>query len=74
MSRSSWEQFLARYGVGDVLDGRVTKVVPFGALVEVADGVPGLLVGDERPAAGSTVPVRVKEIDTEKHRVSLTAA
>jgi len=69
--RSSWEEFTARYGVGDVLDGRVTKVVPFGALMEVADGVPGLLVETIAAEPGSRVPVRIAEIDAEKHRVRL---
>jgi small subunit ribosomal protein S1 len=68
---SSWEEFTERYGVGDVLDGRVTKVVPFGALMEVADGVPGLLVETTSAEPGSRVPVRIAEIDTEKHRVRL---
>jgi ribosomal protein S1 len=70
---NAWDRFVARYHVGDVVDGRVTKVVPFGALMEVADGVPGLLVGERRPEAGSTVPVRIKEIDAERQRVSLSA-
>ena len=49
---NAWEGFTARHTVGDVLDGRVARVVPFGAFIEVADGVHGLLVGSERPQAG----------------------
>jgi ribosomal protein S1 len=58
--------------VGDVIAAQVTRVVPFGALVEAA-GVPGLLVTDDPPAAGSRLDVRVETVDPDKHRVSVTA-
>lgn len=70
---NAWEGFTARHTVGDVLDGRVARVVPFGAFIEVADGVHGLLVGSERPQAGSSVSVRIAEIDHDNRRLRLTA-
>jgi ribosomal protein S1 len=78
---SAWEDFTGRHGVGDILAGHVTKVLPFGALVEV-EGVSGLLrdgsVWPARPqlapAEGSTVPVRIDGIDAENQRVSLVPA
>ncbi|WP_219466991.1 S1 RNA-binding domain-containing protein [Nonomuraea rhizosphaerae] len=69
----AWEGFMAHHGVGDVLDGRVARVVPFGVFVEVADGVHGLLVGREQPQAGSSVSVRIAEIDHENRRLRFTA-
>ena len=71
---NAWEGFTARHAVGDVLDGRVASVVPFGAFIEVADGIHGLLVGSDRPQAGSSVSVRIAEIDHDNRRLRLTAS
>lgn len=71
---STWEQFIADHRVGDRLDGRVVKVVPFGAFVEVADGVQGLLVVEDATAIGPTVAVRIQEIDTVKQRLAFQPA
>jgi len=59
--------------VGDVIPARVTRVVPFGALIEVAGGVPGLLVTDTPPAIGTRLDVCVETVDHAKQRVSVTA-
>ncbi|MEV4760552.1 S1 RNA-binding domain-containing protein [Micromonospora sp. NPDC049559] len=72
VSQPAWDEFVARHGVGDVVDGRVTKVVPFGALVEVADRIPGLVTGAAPAEVGACLPVRIKEFDAEKRRVSLS--
>lgn len=78
MSRSEntppWEQFVANHRVGDRLDVRVVKVVPFGLLVEAAGGIPGLLVAPDPAGVGDTVPVRIKEIDTVKRRLAFQPA
>jgi small subunit ribosomal protein S1 len=70
----SWESFVAAHRVGDVLTGEVTKVLPFGAFVKVADTVEGLLVVDDRPELGTTIPVSIATIDRVKRRVSLARA
>jgi small subunit ribosomal protein S1 len=71
---ASFADFRDRYGVGDVVEGRVSQVVPFGAFVRV-DGYDGLLVGsDHGLEVGATVSARIAGIDTEKERFSLTAA
>ncbi|HLE39050.1 MAG TPA: 30S ribosomal protein S1 [Acidimicrobiia bacterium] len=78
-----WESFSGAHGVGDVVDGKVTKTVPFGAFVSVADGVEGLVhVSEiamhhvESPELELSVeqPVKVKitEIDGERRRISLS--
>jgi ribosomal protein S1 len=57
-----------------VVTAQVTRVLPFGALVEVSDGVPGLLVDDElRPPVGARVPMRITAIDRTKGRVAFGA-
>jgi ribosomal protein S1 len=70
----SWESFVTRHGVGDVLSGHVTAVLPFGAFVDVGGGVVGLLVMKEPPGHGTAVPVRVLAIDPDNRRVSLAHA
>ena len=72
--QSAFDDFVAHHGVGDVVSGRVTKELPFGAFVEVADGVHGLLVGEQRPAAGSNISVQIQEIDADRQRLSFQSA
>src|SRR5262249_11645357 len=68
---------------GDVLEGSVTKVVAFGAFVEILPGVEGLVhiseLADhhvENPSEvvepGSTLNVKILEIDEERRRLSLS--
>src|SRR5687767_10111438 len=38
-----WQRVISMYNVGDELEGKVTKVVTFGAFVEILDGVEGLV-------------------------------
>src|SRR5213592_4757409 len=78
-----WERVVNTYNVGDVLEGKVTKVVSFGAFVEIMDGVEGLVhiselaqhhVDNPREIIQPGDPVRVKilEIDSERRRLSLS--
>ena len=78
-----WQRVVDTYNVGDELEGAVTKVVTFGAFVEILDGVEGLvhiseLAGHhvENPrevvAPGDEVKVKILEIDSERRRLSLS--
>jgi small subunit ribosomal protein S1 len=78
-----WQQVLASYGEGDVVEGRVTKVVTFGAFVEILPGVEGLVhiselaqhhVENPREVVsqGQAVNVKIIEIDGERRRLSLS--
>jgi small subunit ribosomal protein S1 len=71
------------YNIGDELEGTVTKVVTFGAFVEILDGVEGLVhiselaqhhVENPREIIqpGDTVRVKILEIDSERRRLSLS--
>jgi small subunit ribosomal protein S1 len=68
----SWQDFLARHHVGDVIEGVVTKQLPFGSFVE-SEGFTGLAHEQSWPV-GSHVSVRILAIDAEKQRFSLAAA
>ena len=76
-----WLALTDHLNVGDVLWGRVTNVVDFGAFVELDDGVEGLVhisefpqdaqsVGAAQP--GSMVQVRVLRIDVQRRRIALS--
>jgi small subunit ribosomal protein S1 len=78
-----WQRVLDSYRLGDVLEGKVTKVVAFGAFVEIVPGVEGLVhISElaehhvENPSeiveAGDTVNVKILEIDEERRRISLS--
>jgi small subunit ribosomal protein S1 len=78
-----WDVFSTHNEVGDVVDGQVTKTVPFGAFVSVADGVEGLVHVSEiavhrvespelELSIGQTVKVKITEKEDERRRVSLS--
>ena len=78
-----WQRVMDTYRVGDVLEGKVTKVVSFGAFVEILDGVEGLVhiselaqhhVENPREIVnqGDTVRVKILEIDSGRRRLSLS--
>jgi small subunit ribosomal protein S1 len=57
--------------IGDVVDGEVSGVMPFGVFVRIGDA-DGLLHGATGLAVGTPVTVRILDIDTERRRASLT--
>jgi small subunit ribosomal protein S1 len=78
-----WQQVLENYHEGDVVEGRVTKVVTFGAFVEILPGVEGLVhiselaqhhVENPREVVSQGQPVNVKiiEVDGDRRRLSLS--
>ena len=79
-----WQRIVDTYNVNDELEGKVTKVVTFGAFVEILDGVEGLVHISELAAhhvesprevvhPGDEIRVRILEIDSERRRLSLSA-
>ncbi len=78
-----WQSVIESYQVNDVVEGRVTKVVTFGAFVEIHAGVEGLVHISELAAhhvenprevvnQGDLLAVRVIEIDADRRRLSLS--
>jgi small subunit ribosomal protein S1 len=78
-----WQSVIDAYEVGDVVEGRVTKVVTFGAFVEIHPGVEGLVHISELAAhhvenprevvnQGDVLAVRIIEIDADRRRLSLS--
>jgi small subunit ribosomal protein S1 len=76
MSMSAWLDFAARYAVGDVADGAVVSVLPFGAFVRV-DGVDGFAprsAWPQLPEDGARVRVRIEAIDPDQRRFAVAPA
>ncbi len=78
-----WQRVVSTHRSGDVLEGSVTKVVAFGAFVEILPGVEGLVhiseLADhhvENPSEvvepGAKLNVKILEIDEERRRLSLS--
>jgi small subunit ribosomal protein S1 len=78
-----WQQVLDQYSEGDVVEGKVTKVVTFGAFVEIMPGVEGLVhiselaqhhVENPREVVsqGDSVQAKIIEVDPDRRRLSLS--
>ncbi len=78
-----WKEFERKYQAGEIIEGEVTKLVPFGAFVRVAAGIEGLVhISElseqhvESPEAvlsvGDQVRVKVIEVDVSRRRISLS--
>ena len=78
-----WTSFSDGHEVGAVVDGLVTKTVPFGAFVSVRDGVEGLVHVSEiamhhvespelELSVGQAVKVKITEVDGDRRRISLS--
>ena len=78
-----WREFERKYQTGEVIDGQVTKLVPFGAFVRVAEGIEGLVHISELStqhvespeqvlSVGQAVRVKVVDVDVMRRRISLS--
>ncbi len=78
-----WQYFARTHQIGQVVPGKVTKLVPFGAFVRVADGIEGLVHISELAEQHVEIPeqvvqisdeifVKIIDIDLERRRISLS--
>jgi small subunit ribosomal protein S1 len=78
-----WQESVAKYNIGDVISGTVTKLVNFGAFVRVEEGLEGLIhiseLSHQRVAhpgdvvqEGQEVKLRIISLDSERHRLGLS--
>ena len=85
MMKDPWETVETQFPVGSTVEGTVKKVVDFGAFVELAPGIEGLVHVSQlamrrvaRPSEvvkdGDKVKAKVQGIDIEKRRISLSMA
>jgi small subunit ribosomal protein S1 len=78
-----WQQFARTHAIGQVVPGKVTKLVPFGAFVRVDEGIEGLVhiselaerhveIPEQVVQVGDNIFVKVIDIDLERRRISLS--
>ncbi len=78
-----WRQFARTHQINQVVPGKVTKLVPFGAFVRVQDGIEGLVhiselaerhveIPEQVVQVGDDILVKVIDIDLERRRISLS--
>ncbi|MDF8264073.1 30S ribosomal protein S1 [Luteipulveratus flavus] len=78
-----WQHFARTHAIGQVVPGKVTKLVPFGAFVRVDDGIEGLVhiselaerhveLPEQVVTVGQELFVKVIDIDLERRRISLS--
>jgi small subunit ribosomal protein S1 len=81
--KDPWQEIVESVNVGEWIKGRVTKLVSFGAFVEVAEGVEGLIhiselaehhveTPDEVVRSGDEVEARIIDVDAKRRRLSLS--
>src|ERR687883_210961 len=81
--KDPWQEIVERVSIGETIHGRVTKLVSFGAFVEVAEGVEGLIhiseladhhveTPDEIVRSGDEVDARIIDVDAKRRRLSLS--
>ncbi len=78
-----WAALTSKYSIGQIVTGKVTKMAPFGAFVELAEGIDGLVhisqISEERVAnirdvlnVGDEVTARIVKIDPAERRIGLS--
>ncbi len=78
-----WQEFATTHQVGELVYGRVTKLVPFGAFVQVGDGIEGLVhisemavhhveAPEQVVTPGEELWVKIIDIDLDRRRISLS--
>jgi ribosomal protein S1 len=75
-NETDWSAFASHYTVGDVADGEVVSVVPFGTFIRI-DGVDGFGPKSSWPSLpepGAQVRVRIEAIDAEQRRFAVAPA
>ncbi len=78
-----WQTFARTHQIGEIVPGKVTKLVPFGAFVRVEDGIEGLVhvselaerhveIPEQVVVVGDEVMVKIIDIDLDRRRISLS--
>ncbi len=78
-----WKQLVKSFQIGAIVAGKVTKIVPFGAFVEIGDGVEGLVhisemakghveTPEDVVTVGGEVQTKIMDIDLDRRRISLS--
>ena len=83
LKEDPWKETAKKYNKGDVVEGKVTKLNPFGAFVEIEPKIQGLChisefgtrkAMEEALSVGNALKFQILEINPEEHRMSLRLA
>lgn len=83
LTEDPWQKEISGYKVGDEIDGKITRITPFGAFVQISPVIEALVhiseLSDEHITdpktlvrVGETKKFRVIAIDPEQHKLSLS--
>lgn len=83
VSSNPWAGAAEKYAVGSIVEGKVVRMVPFGAFVELEVGVDGLVhisqiankhvvKPEDELKIGETIKVKVLEVNAEAKKISLS--
>ncbi len=83
VQENPWETIISRYAVGDIVKGKVTRLMTFGAFVEIEEGIEGLVHiselsenhvnrANEIVQVGDEIETLILELDAENQRMSLS--
>lgn len=78
-----WKDVEQKYAVNSIVDGKIVRMLPFGAFVELEEGIDGLIhisqISDKHIAKpedvlsiGDTIKVKILDIDIESKKISLS--
>ena len=76
-----WDDFFGNNRVGDVVEGKVVRVTNFGAFVELAEGIEGLIHvsefdahhgGQEEIKVDETIKMRIIKLSPDEHKIGLS--
>lgn len=81
--KSPWKLAAEKYAVGSIVEGKVVRMVPFGAFVELEPGVDGLVhisqiankhvvKPEDELKVGEIINVKVLEVNPEQKKISLS--
>jgi small subunit ribosomal protein S1 len=71
-----WQRVAERFQPGQVVEGTLTRLAPFGAFVDLGEGVEGLLPtnqvsGQAGITEGATVRVKILNVEPDRQRIGL---
>jgi len=78
-----WKEKASKHAVGNIIKGKITKIVPFGSFIEIEEGFEGLIhiselahkhveLPEEVVKVGDEVDAKIVDISLEKRRISLS--
>jgi small subunit ribosomal protein S1 len=83
LATDMWDEFFAHHKVGEIVEGKIVRLTNFGAFVELAEGIEGLVhvseldekrvdKPEEQFKAGDTYPMKIIKINEGEKKIGLS--